>query len=483
MAAAEAAPFAKTGGLGDVVGSLPKALRRQGIDARVILPYYQSIAPQYRREMKFIKAITVPVAWRQQYCGLFRLDHDGVPFYFVDNLQYFDRPNLYGFLDEAERYAFFCRAVLEALPHIEFFPQVLHCHDWHTGMISPFLTAHYRADQRYAPIRTVFTIHNLKYQGVFPKTIMGDVLDLGWDYFTLNGVEFYDQVNFMKAGLVYSDLLTTVSRSYATEIQYPFFGEKLDGLLSRRSGDLYGIINGIDYELYNPATDKHIYRTYGKELFPKKENKVSLQQELGLPAEPDTPLIAIVGRLVSQKGLDLIACVLNEILTMNIQLVVLGTGEEQYQDLFWQVTDRFPRRVSANIRFDDTLARRIYAGADLLLMPSLYEPCGISQMIAIRYGTLPIVRETGGLKDTVRPYNHFTRQGNGFSFTNYNAHDMLNTIRRAVTLYRDYPTWLTIVEQAMSEDFSWNKSAQEYRSVYDRLTAKEIAHGTKQRGI
>lgn len=483
MAAAEAAPFAKTGGLGDVVGALPKALRRQGVDARVILPNYQSIAPRYRQEMEFIRAITVPVAWRRQYCGLFRLDQDGVPFYFVDNLQYFDRPSLYGFLDEAERYAFFCRAVLEALPHIDFFPQILHCHDWHTGMISPFLAAHYRSDRRYASVRTVFTIHNLKYQGIFPKTIVGDVLDLGWEHFTVDGIEFYDQVNFMKAGLVYSDLLTTVSRSYAGEIQHPFFGEKLDGLLGRRSADLSGIINGIDYELYNPATDRHICKPYGQEPFPKKENKAGLQQELGLPVEPDIPLLAVVGRLVGQKGIDLIACVLDELLAMDIQFVVLGTGEDRYQNLFWQAGGRFPRRVSANIRFDEGLARRIYAGADLLLMPSLYEPCGLSQMIAMRYGTLPIVRETGGLKDTVRPYDDFTRRGNGFSFANYNAHDMLHTIRRAATLYRDYPTWLAIVGQAMAEDFSWDKSAQEYRKVYDRLTAKEIAHGTKQRSL
>lgn len=477
LVAAEAAPFIKTGGLGDVVGSLPKALRRLGIDARVMMPKHQVIAPELRERMTLRREFTVPVGWRQQYCGLQEFNHEGVPFYFLDNIYYFHRPWLYGQLDDGERYAYFCRAALESLPHLDFMPDIIHCHDWHTGMISVYYDVHYRHRSEYQGIRSLFTIHNLKYQGVFPKEMMGEVLDLGWEHFTADRVEFYDQVNFMKGGLVYSDRISTVSHTYAAEIQQGFFGEQLDGLLSRQRDKLTGILNGIDYESYNPATDHALFCQYTRENINKGENKLRLQQQLGLPQKREVPMVAIISRLVSQKGLDLVARLLGQMLDMDLQLVVLGTGEDNYQNMFWYAAGRYPRKVSVNICFDEILARRIYAAADILLMPSLFEPCGIAQLIAMRYGCLPLVRETGGLKDTVFSYNEDTGEGNGFSFANYNAHDMLHTIERALSLYRQPEVWEKIVANAMNCDFSWDKSAQQYQILYKTLLGEEAAHG------
>lgn len=471
MIGAEAAPFAKCGGLGDVLGSLPKALRRQGTDAAVMIPKYQSIPDVYQERMTAVTSFTVPVSWRKQYCGLFYMEHEGVPTYFLDNEYYFKRPYMYGFYDEAERYSFFCRAVLEALPYLETIPEILHCHDWHAGMISVLLDAYYRRDQAYRQLRTVFTIHNLKYQGVFPKEIMDDVLGLGWEYFTFDRLEFYDQVNFMKGGLVFSDYLTTVSPSYAQEIQTAYYGENLDSLLSRRRDHLSGIINGIDYELYNPATDPAIDNSYDSQAHFKQRNKHSLQQKVGLELNPDVPLIGMVSRLVRQKGIDLIARIFDELMGMDdVQFVVVGTGEHHYEQLFRQAALRYPGRISANILFDEALSRQVYAGADLFLMPSLFEPCGIAQLIAMRYGALPIVRETGGLKDTVISYNEQTGAGNGFSFKNYNAHDMLFTIRRAISLHKDKKLWDQLVASVMSSKFDWDKSAGDYASLYMKLT-------------
>jgi len=477
MVAAEAAPFAKTGGLGDVVGSLPKVLRRFGIDARVMIPKYQSIAAEFQNEMVLKQEFTVPVGWREQYCGLQKLEYEGVPFYFLDNAYYFQRPYPYGYYDEAERFAFFCRAVLESLPYLSFTPDIIHCHDWHTGMVSVFLATRYRKWPQYQAIRTVFTIHNLKYQGVFPKEIIGDVLDVGWEEFTADRIEFFDQVNFMKGGLVYSDWISTVSPSYAEEIKQWYLGENLDSLLRRRSDRLQGVINGLDYESYNPATDRHIHYRYDCNNIRKQENKLGLQEQLGLTVSKDTPLVAIVSRLVDQKGLDLIALLLDEILAKDLELVVLGTGEDKYQHMFWYAAGRYSRKVSTNITFNDSLARQIYAAADLLLMPSLYEPCGITQLIAMRYGCLPLVRETGGLKDTVVSYNENTGEGNGFSFVNYNAHDMMYTLSRALDFYRQPEIWRKIVTNAMNCEFSWDKSAQQYQILYETLLGEEVAHG------
>ena len=468
--ASEGVPFSKSGGLADVVGALPKELRRQGMDVSVLLPKYGEIPEPLRERSELKSSFTTHLGWRQQYCGIEVVDYEGIPFYLMDNQHYFNRGELYGYDDDAERYVFFCRAALQALPEVELQPDVIHLHDWQTGLISVLLKAHYGQDPFYENTKTIFTIHNLKYQGIFPKTILSDMLDLGWDYFSSDGLEFYGNVNFLKAGLAYSDLLTTVSPTYAQEIQHPFFGENLHGFLQKRKEDLSGIINGIDYEEYNPDDDPHIFRSYNADsLRYKVENKLQLQKQLDLPVDGKIPMMGIISRLVSQKGLDLIGHVLDEILAQDVQLVVLGTGDQYYEDMFRAKASQHPTKLSANIRFDNTLAHRIYAGTDLFLMPSLFEPCGLSQLIALRYGSLPIVRETGGLNDTVTSYNSKTGEGNGFSFTNYNAHDMLYTISRALELYRNKPIWTRIRKNAMRMDFSWNRSAAEYIGLYQRL--------------
>ena len=358
--------------------------------------------------------------------------------------------------------------MLETLPKLEFQPDVIHVHDWHAGMVPVFLTQ-YRRYEFYKKMKTVFTVHNLQYQGIFPKVIMQELLGLGWEHFHVDGVEFHDQVNFMKGALNYSDEVTTVSPTYAMEIQNPFFGYQLDGILRKRSNDLKGILNGLDYNVWNPQTDKLIYAKYSAEKpKDKAKNKAALQKDLGLPTK-DVPIIGMVTRLAGQKGLDLIAHVLPDILQMDVQFVVLGTGEKQFEDLFRHYAHYFPEKLSAQIQFDNTLAHRIYAGTDMFLMPSLFEPCGLGQLIALRYGSVPIVRETGGLKDTVQPYNEFTGEGTGFSFANYNAHDMLFTMERAVRIYQDSKTWTSIVRQGMSADYSWNASAKEYIKLYQEL--------------
>ncbi|MCE5286472.1 MAG: glycogen synthase GlgA [Pelosinus sp.] len=471
FAAAEAMPFAKTGGLGDVVGTLPRELNKQKVDARVILPKHSAIAPSFRDQMKLIKTLKVPVGWREQYCGVEMLEYQGVIFYFIDNEEYFKRPSIYGHWDEGECYAYFCRAVLECLPELDFKPDVIHCHDWHAGMIPVFLKAFYQENAFYKGIHTLYTIHNLRYQGIFPKELVPDILGLDWEYFNSGGIEFYDQVSFMKAGLYYADLISTVSKTYAQEIQYPFYGEQLDGFLRSRNSDLNGIINGIDYDEYNPETDNKIFVNYdAKNSQLKQENKLHLQEKLGLPTI-DVPMLGIVSRLVGPKGLDLIERILHELVaTEDLQVVVLGTGEEKYEDLFRTVAWQYPDRVSAHIYFNDSLARQIYAASDMFLMPSVYEPCGIGQLIAMRYGSVPIVRETGGLKDTVQPYNQHSGKGNGFTFTNYNAHDMLFTIKRALGFYENQKTWKKIVANAMKADYSWENSAKQYKEVYTKIS-------------
>lgn len=470
--ASEAAPFAKTGGLGDVIGSLPKELKNQEIDIRVIMPKYSSIPAEFAAQMAQKATVTVPVGWRRQYAGLFELNYQDITWYFIDNEYYFKRDSLYGHYDEAERYAYFCRAVLKALPHLDFIPDIIHCHDWQTGPLSAMLKQQYRAREQYAAIKTVFTIHNLMYQGIFPGDILGDLLGLPSSVFTADGMEFFGQVNFLKGGLAFSNVVTTVSKSYAKEIQQPYFGEKLDGFLTKRQSDIYGIINGIDYEVYNPADDPDISTHYTWRGTTKRlENKLRLQAELGLPAGKHIPVIGIVSRLVASKGLDLIAHVMEELLGLDIQLVVLGTGEARYENMFKDAAWRHPDKVSANICFSEPLAHRIYAGSDLFLMPSRFEPCGIGQLIALRYGSIPIVREVGGLKDTVIPVNKETGEGNGFTFVNYNAHEMLGTIEEAVALYRDKPLWAKLMKNAMRADHSWRQSAMEYRQLYGKLTA------------
>ena len=467
--AAEAVPFVKTGGLADVIGSLPQELVKEGIDARVILPKYGEIPAHFRDMMKPVCIKEVPVGWRSQYCGVEQLEYQGVTFYFIDNEYYFKRRGLYGHYDDGERFAFYSRAVLEVLPDIDFVPQVLHCHDWHTAAVPVLLAAHYR--HLYHDMRTVFTIHNLKYQGIFPPAVLGELLGLGPEYFTSDKLEFFGAVNYLKGGLTYADRLTTVSRTYAEEIQTPHYGEKVDGLLRSRSHELTGIVNGIDYNVYNPQTDEHIAVPYTwRSTNRKSKNKMKLQEHVGLPVNPDVPVVALVSRLVEAKGLDLVAHVFQEILDQDLQFIVLGTGEEQYEGMFRLAANYYPQKVSANIFFDDALAHKMYAGADIFLMPSQFEPCGIGQLIALRYGTLPVVHETGGLKDTIQSYNEYTGEGNGFTFANYNAHDMLFTLNWALNTYRDdRSVWEKIVKNAMKSDYSWRHSAKEYIALYNSL--------------
>ena len=472
--ASEAVPFAKTGGLADVAGSLPQALQQEGIDVRVILPKFGKIDASYRNAMKHVYDGEIPVAWRMKYVGLDQYEWNGITYYFVDNQEYFDREGFYGYDDDAERFSFFCRAVLNLLPAMDFWPDVIHTNDWHTGLVNVFLKLEHGGDRRYRDIRTLYTIHNLKYQGVFPKEIMNDVLGLDWKYFNNGDLEFYDAVNFMKGGIVYADYISTVSRTYAQEIQYEYFGEHLDGLLRSRQDTLFGIVNGIDYSVYDPATDKNLFETYDVDSRDRKaDNKTELQNLLGLPSNRRIPLVAVVSRLVPNKGLDLIVRMMDEILQHeNIQFVLLGTGDNVYEEWFRGLAWRFPTKVSANIRFSNELAQRIYAAADIFLMPSDYEPCGIGQLIAMRYGAVPVVRETGGLKDTVQQYDKYTNTGNGFVFSNYNAHEMMYELKRALSAYENFAEWQHIVENAMRSDFSWKKSAGEYKALYKRLLSE-----------
>ena len=472
--ASEAVPFIKTGGLADVAGSLPKSLKAEGVDIRVILPKYGSIKEEWISKMSHVGNITVPVSWRDKYAGVDMIEHDGVTYYFLDNEEYFKRDSLYGYFDDAERFAFFSRAVLNVLPMLDFWPDVIHTNDWHAGMVNVFLKLDHIGDERYAGIKTLFSIHNLKYQGVFPKSVMNDVLGLDWKYFNNGDLEFYDAVNYMKAGIIYADFVGTVSRTYAQEIQYDYFGENLDGLLRKRSDSLFGIVNGIDYDVYNPATDKNLLYTYDVNSWNKKvDNKVRLQEYLGLPVKRDTPIIAMVTRLVDAKGLELLVRIMDELLaTEDAQFVLLGTGDKRYEDWFQGLQWRFPDKVSANIRFSNQLAQRIYASADIFLMPSIYEPCGIGQLIALRYGTVPVVRATGGLRDTIQPYNKYTGEGNGYIFENINAHDMAYVIKQALGDYRDKSVWNHLVENAMNSDYSWKNSAKEYINLFSRLVGK-----------
>ena len=400
------------------------------------------------------------------------LKKDGVTYYFLDNKFYFGRPYVYGLGgDEYERYSFFCRAVLNALPLLDFKPDVIHAHDWQSGMVPALLKIQYAHLPFYSKIKTVFTIHNLQYQGIFGIKEVQDVLGLGDGLWSSDKLECYGCANFMKAGLVYADAITTVSPSYAEEITTAYYGERLDGLIRARKDSLYGVLNGIDVNEYNPETDPLIYKTYSlKDMSGKAVNKAELQRDLGLEVNPDIPLIAMVGRLTNQKGLDLVDCVIGDIMNENVQLAVLGMGDARYTNLFSWAEQQYRGRMAARFAMDHSLAHKMYAGADFFLMPSLFEPCGLSQLISLRYGTVPIVRETGGLRDTVLSYNEYTKEGNGFTFLNYNAHDMLNVIRRALSCYREQPEIIKLLqERGMTGDYSWAHSANEYVKIYKKL--------------
>lgn len=470
--ASEAVPFVKTGGLADVAGSLPKELKKNGVDVRVVIPKYSGIKETYRNNMKHVADGEVSVAWRKKYLGIDRYDLNGLPFYFIDNQEYFYREGYYGYPDDVERFAFFCKAVLAMLPKIDFWPDVIHLNDWQTGLISVYLKLNYNDDDKYKNIKTVYTIHNLKYQGRFWKGYLPDVLGLDWKYFNNGDLEYFDDINFMKGAIVYSDKITTVSRTYAKEIQDPYFGEGLEGMLQKRSADLSGIVNGLDYDEYDPEKDKFIPYKYNVEtaIEYKGSNKEELQKKLGLPVSRSIPMLAMVTRLVEAKGLDLVTRIMDELLEYeDVQFVLLGTGDRRYEDWFKGLVWRYPKKVSSNIYFNNELAHQIYVAADVFLMPSQYEPCGIGQLIALRYGTIPVVRATGGLKDTVEAYNNYTNLGNGFSFNNYNAHELLFSIKRAIDSVGDFGKREKIIENAMTADYSWNESAKQYKELYSSL--------------
>lgn len=470
FAASEVDPFAKTGGLADVAASLPKALSSLGQDVRVVMPKYKNIPQEYVEKMESIGHIYIDVSWRHQYCGILKLENKGVVYYFLDNEYYFGRDGYYGYHDEAERFAFFCKALIEMLPVVDFRPDVIHCNDWQTGVVSLLLRARYKELDFYRGIKTIFTIHNLKYQGVFPKEVLGELLGISWEYFTADGIEFFDKINYLKAGIVYSDIITTVSKTYAEEIKTDFYGENLNNVLNKRSNDLYGILNGIDMDVNNPASDDRIFANYTRDdLEGKLVNRHMLQKALGLQERVDIPIVSIISRMVDQKGFDLIDYVMEEILKLDIQFIVLGAGEHRYEQMFRYYQEKYPHKLSVNLKYDALLSQRIYAGSDIFLMPSLFEPCGLSQMFSLRYGTIPVVRETGGLKDTIRPYNEMTHEGNGFTFTRYNAHDMLYALKQAVQFYYHRATWTWLIRNGMESDFSWEKSAGEYMNLYKKI--------------
>ncbi|PAD86710.1 starch synthase [Niallia circulans] len=478
FAVSECVPFIKSGGLADVAGSLPKELKKQGTDVAVIMPKYQDIPAHLLANVKKRCYFFVQVGWRNQYCGIEELEVDGITFYFIDNEWYFKRSGLYGYGDDGERFAFFNRAVLESLPYLTDYPDIIHCHDWHTAMIPFLLDVDYKWKKEYSNIKTVFTIHNLQFQGILPREVLGDLFNLNDYYFTTNNLEFYGNVNLMKGGLIAADKITTVSPTYKNEIQTEYYGEKLNNVLKQREKDLYGIINGIDEETYNPETDPVIAANYTvTSLDKKQENKRFIQKKFGLKEDVEIPIICMITRLTSQKGLELVRHIFHEIMEEDVQFLVLGTGDPEFENFFREMEYTYSDKCKAYIGFDENLAHQMYAGADLFLMPSKFEPCGLGQLIALRYGNIPIVRETGGLNDTVFSYNEWTEEGNGFSFTNFNAHDMLYTIRRGIHFYKvEKEVWHKLMKNAMSMDNSWAQSAFKYNQLYAELISRSESH-------
>lgn len=471
--ASESVPFIKTGGLADVAGSLPKYFDKKEFDVRVMIPKYACIPEEWKQKMQYNTHFYIDLAWRKQYVGILEMEYEGIKFYFVDNEFYFAGDKPYGYTHEdIEKFAFFCKASLSALPSLGFRPDIIHCHDWQTGLIPVYLHDMFMENDFYHGIKTIMTIHNLKFQGIWDLKKVQDITGLNQSFFASDKLEAYGDANYLKGGIVYADLVTTVSESYAEEIKMPFYGEKLDGLMRARSNCLSGIVNGLDYDEWNPETDNLIYTNYSAKNFRKEKvkNKRGLQKELGLAQDDRKFMIGIVSRLTDQKGLDLVDYVIEEICAEDVQLVVLGTGEEKYEHLFRHFEWKYHDRVSANIYYSNERSHKIYAACDAFLMPSLFEPCGLSQLMSLRYGTIPIVRETGGLKDTVEPYNEYEGTGTGFSFANYNAHEMLNTINYAKDVYYNRKReWNKMIDRAMAVDFSWNNSAVKYADLYRGL--------------
>ena len=474
FAASESVPFIKTGGLADVVGSLPKNFNKDEYDVRVILPKYACMKQEWKDKLEYQTNFSMDYNWKSRYVGIFKYVLDGITFYFVDNEEYFngDKPYTSDGRWDIERFGFFSKAVLSALPVIDFRPDVIHCHDWQTGLVPVYLDYFHFYSEYYCGIKTIMTIHNLKFQGTWSVDVVRDITGLPDYYFTHDKMEAYRNANLLKGGIVYANKVTTVSNTYAEEIKIPFYGEHLDGLMNARSNSLVGIVNGIDYEEYNPETDSFLEYKYTVDTFRKEKvkNKVALQKELGLEVNPKTMMIGVVSRLTDQKGFDLVAHVMDELCQDDIQIVVLGTGDERYENMFRHFAWKYPNKVSANIFYSEAMSHKVYGSCDAFLMPSLFEPCGLSQLMSLRFGTLPIVRETGGLKDTVEPYNEYEKTGTGFSFANYNAHEMMNTVRYAEEIYYGKKReWNKIVERAMLKDFSWKTSAKQYEDLYDSL--------------
>lgn len=476
-AASEAVPFCKTGGLADVAGSLPPALAAQGVETAVILPLYRRVKERFADQLTFLCYDYVDLAWRHAYCGLFSLKKDGVTWYFLDNEQYFGRPELYGCADDGERFGFFSRAVVKMLDHLDFWPDVIHCNDWQTALIPIYLKDDGVREERYRSVRTVLTIHNIEYQGRYDPYCLGDLfgLDRGW---VDDGTLLLDgDLNLLKGAILTADAVNAVSPTYAQELKNPYFAHRMEGILTQCGYKLSGVLNGIDMKLYDPAADPRIAANYTAEnISGKAADKAELQKALGLRPEPETPIIAMVSRLVTHKGLDLIREVMGDIMELPVQFVLLGSGDAAYEDFFRHAAERWPERMAIRLGYDEALSMAIYAGADLFLMPSRSEPCGLSQMIAMRYGTVPIVRETGGLKDTVQPYEAWRDAGTGFTFANYSSADMLHVIREAVYLYKDYPdAFARLRRRAMERDFSWNRSAGDYLKIYAAVTGAAAA--------
>ena len=468
--ASEANPYLGSGGLADVIGSLPKTLAANGkYDVRVVMPLYGDISDKYRSQMRFLMNFNVPLAWRNQYCGVFSLKADGVTFYFIDNEYYFKRSGLYGFYDDGERFAYFSKAVLEMMVHLDYYPEILHCHDWQTALSVVYLKTLYANRYGYDHIKALFTIHNIEYQGKYGYDCLGDLFGLPES--VKPALDYDGCLNLMKGAIQFSDRFSTVSRMYANEIKNPFFAHGLQYAICENEFKLTGILNGIDETVYNPETDEKLFRNYSADdTSGKAVCKKELQKMLGLPEKDDAPLISIISRLVPAKGLDLVKCVIEELLAENVQVVILGKGESDYEDYFRMLADRYSGKCRAIIAYNKDLASKIYSASDIFLMPSKQEPCGLSQMIACRYGAVPVVRATGGLFDSISPYNNDMRNGgNGFVFGNYNAHEMLYVIKDAVYTFGNKDEWRGIMKRAMTTDFSWKKSSGEYEKLYDNM--------------
>ena len=472
FASSEVAPFIKTGGLADVAGSLPQALAAAGHEVKVILPLYEGIGEDWRAKMTFLKYFNVTLSWRHVYCGVFELKRAGVTYWFVDNEFYFKRWQLYGHFDDCERFAYFSRSVIEIPGQLDWSPDVIHCNDWQTALVPVYLLEEKYRIPQLANTKTVFTIHNIEYQGRYGDQVLQDVIGLDRSYFNEGMLAYFGDVNLMKGAILAANFVTTVSPTYAQELRTPFYAHGLDGVINQQSGKLEGILNGIDTALYDPKTMPGLAANFDLKTLDqgKAKCKQALQKAVGLAEDPDVPLIACVSRLVGHKGFSLVTDALHQIMELNVQMVVLGTGDWQYEEAFRNAQAQYPGRFSAQLTYSGPLSNAIYAGADLFLMPSVSEPCGLSQMIAMRFGTVPIVRETGGLKDTVLPYNKFTGEGRGFTFANINAGDMLWVIREAVDLYHaDQKAWRGLQAAGMTADFTWTHSAQQYISIYERI--------------